>query len=163
MNEKWIQYYDSHAVGAGNSHMNDVLRYLVDEDKGQGRKKREEWALVPSTETVPKQENTIDCGAFICMFGYFISQDASWEFSQANVANFQKRMALAIIYFANNTEVQADSVEDSSSSSNDRQEIEPVGCNVSQGFPDHEILSSTNDCFYVAKLHNKLPQNIINY
>ncbi len=90
MKEKQIQYYDSHTVGAGNSHMNDVLRYLVDEDKGQGHVKREEWTLVPSTETVPKQENTIDCGAFICMFGYFISQDASLEFSQADVTNFRK-------------------------------------------------------------------------
>jgi Ulp1 family protease len=109
--------------------MNDVLWYLVDEDKGQGRVKREEWALVPSTKTVPKQENTIDCGAFICMFSYFyfISQDTSLEFSQANVTNFRKRMALAIINFANNTEVKADSVEDSSSSSNDRQEIVSEG------------------------------------
>jgi hypothetical protein len=97
------------------------------------------------------------------MFGYFISQDASLEFSQANVANFRKQMALAIINFVNNTEIQADSVEDSSSSSNDRQEIEPVGCDVSQGFLDHKILSSTNEGFYVAKLHDKLPQNIINY
>jgi hypothetical protein len=163
MKEKQIQYYDSHAVGAGNSHMNDVLQYLVNEDKGQGCVKREEWALVPSTEIVPKQENTIDCGAFICMFGYFVSQDASLEFSQANVTNFWKRMALAIINFSNNTEIQADSVEDSSSSSNDRQEIEPVGCDISWGFPGHKILSSTNDGFYVAKLRNKLPQNIINY
>jgi hypothetical protein len=72
-------------------------------------------------------------------------------------------MALAIINLANNTEVQADSVEDSPSSLNDKQEIEPDGCNIPQGFPDHEILSTTNDGFYVAKLHNKLPQNIINY
>ncbi len=90
MKEKRIQYYDSRTVGAGNSHMNDVLRYLVDEDKGQGCVKRKEWTLVPSTETVPKQDNTIDCGAFICMFGYFISQDVSLEFSQANVTNFWK-------------------------------------------------------------------------
>jgi hypothetical protein len=72
-------------------------------------------------------------------------------------------MKLAIINLANNTEVQADSVEASPSSLNDKQEIEPVGCDVPQGFPDHEILSSTNDGFYVAKLHDKLPQNIINY
>jgi Ulp1 family protease len=107
--------------------------------------KPQEWALVPSSESVPKQENTSDCGAFICMFGYFISQDASLVFSQVDVTNFRKRMALAIINFANNTEVQADSVEDSSSSSNDIQETEPVGCDVSQGFPDHEILSSSYD------------------
>ncbi len=89
--------------------------------------KREEWALVPFTETVPNKENTIDCVAFICMFGYFISQDAFLEFSQADVTNFRKRMALAIINYANNTEVQADSVEDSSSSSNDRQETNQLG------------------------------------
>ncbi len=54
--------------------------------------KPEEWALVTSTESVPKQENTSDCGTFICMFGYFISQDASLHFSQANVTSFWKRM-----------------------------------------------------------------------
>ncbi len=43
MKEKQIQYYDSLSVGAGNIYMNDVLQYLVDEDKGQGCVKREEW------------------------------------------------------------------------------------------------------------------------
>ena len=86
--EKWIHYYDSCSVGAGNMYMNDVLQYLVDEDKGQGHVKRKEWALVHSTETVPKQENTIDCGAFICMFGYLISQDASLLFNQKRCHKF---------------------------------------------------------------------------
>jgi hypothetical protein len=81
-------------------------------------------------------------------------------------------MALAIINLANNTEVsivdedpevQADSVVASPSSLNDKQEIEPVGWDVPQGFPDHKILSLTNDGVYVAKLNDKLPQNIINY
>jgi hypothetical protein len=162
MKEKRTQYYDSNSVGAGKSHMDIILKYLVDEDKGQHRVKHEEWVLVTSTESVPKKENTFDCGAFICMFGYFISQDSSLLFYQKDVTSFWKRMALAIINLANNTEVQADSVEDSSSSSNDIQEIEPVGCDVPQGFPDHEILSST-DGFYITKLHNKPPQNIINY
>ncbi len=53
MKEKQIHYYDSTSVGTGNSHMNDVLQYLVDEDKGQGCVKREEWTLVPSKESVP--------------------------------------------------------------------------------------------------------------
>ncbi len=39
MKEKQIQYYDSTSMGAGNSHMNAVLQYLVDEDKGLGRVK----------------------------------------------------------------------------------------------------------------------------
>ncbi len=90
MKEKRIQYYESTSVGAGNSQMNAVLRYLVDEDKGQGCVKPKEWVLVSSTESVPKQENTSNCGAFICIFGYFISQDAALVFSQANVASFRK-------------------------------------------------------------------------
>ncbi len=81
MKEKRIQYHDSTSVGTGNSHMNAVLQYLVDEDKGQGCVKPKEWALGTSTESVPKQENLSDCGAFIGMFGYFISQEASLLFS----------------------------------------------------------------------------------
>ncbi len=163
MKEKQIQYCDSLTVGTGKKYMDSILQYLVDEDKGQGRVKCEEWASAPPKESVPKQDNWSDCGAFICMFGYFISQDASLEFTQDDVSGFQERMALAIIICANNTEVQADPVEDSSSSSNTIQNIEPVGFDVSQDFPDHKILSSTNDGFYVAKLRDKLPQNIINY
>jgi hypothetical protein len=143
--------------------MNDILQYLVDEDNGQGCVKKEEWMLVPSNESVPQQKKWSDCGAFICMFGYFMSQDASLEFTQKDGTRFRQRMALAIINCANNTAVQADSDEASSSSLNTVQIIEPVKFDVSKCFPDCEILSSTNDGFYAAKLHNKLPQNIINY
>jgi hypothetical protein len=143
--------------------MNDVLQYLVDEDKGLGGVKKEKWRLLPSNEIVPKQKIWSNCGAFICMFGYFISQEAYLEFTQDNVTSFRERMALAIINCVNNTEVQADSDEDSSSSSNTVHIIEPVKFDVSKRFPDCKILSSTNDGFYVAKLSDKLPQNIINY
>ena len=68
--------------------MDSVLQYLVDEDKGQRHVKPEEWALVTSTKSVLKQKNTSDCGAFICMFGYFISQDASSLFNQKDVTSF---------------------------------------------------------------------------
>ncbi len=82
--------------------------------------------LVPSKESAPKHNKRSDCGTFICNFGYFISQDASLEFTQAHVTSFQKGMALAIKKFVNNTEVKAESVEDLSLSSKDVQEIEPV-------------------------------------
>jgi Ulp1 family protease len=42
MKEKQIQYYDSNAVGVGKSHMHIVLKYLVDEDKGQHHIKSDE-------------------------------------------------------------------------------------------------------------------------
>jgi Ulp1 family protease len=90
MKEKQIQYYGSNTVGAGKEHMDIVLRYLVNEDKRQCRIKHDEWALVTSTESVPQQNNSFDCGAFICMFSYFISQDASLVFNQADVTSFQK-------------------------------------------------------------------------
>jgi hypothetical protein len=34
MKEKGIQYYDSHTVGAGKEHMDIILKYLINEDKG---------------------------------------------------------------------------------------------------------------------------------
>jgi Ulp1 family protease len=88
MKEKRIQYYDSLSIGAGKKYMDSILQYLVDEDKEQGCVKKDEWRLVLSNESVPKQENKSDCGAFICMFSYFISQDASLEFTQDNVTSF---------------------------------------------------------------------------
>jgi hypothetical protein len=39
--------------------MNDVLQYLVDENKGQGHVKKEEWTLVPSNESVPQQKKLV--------------------------------------------------------------------------------------------------------
>jgi hypothetical protein len=41
MKEKQIQYYNSNSVGTGKSHMDIVLKYLVDEDKGQCHVKSE--------------------------------------------------------------------------------------------------------------------------
>jgi Ulp1 family protease len=68
MKEKQIQYYDSLSVSKGNSYMNDVLQYLVDEDKGQGCVKREEWTLVPSKKSVPKQKNGLTVvRSFACL------------------------------------------------------------------------------------------------
>ncbi len=58
--KKQIQHYDSTSFGAGKTYMDSILQYLVDEDKGQGRVKKEEWTLVPSNESVPKQENWSD-------------------------------------------------------------------------------------------------------
>jgi Ulp1 family protease len=105
MKEKQIQYYDSNSVGRGKTHMDIVLKYLANENKEEQCIKPEEWALVTSTESVPQQENTFDCGAFICMFVYFISQDSFLLFNQKDVTSFRKQMALAIINLANNTEV----------------------------------------------------------
>jgi Ulp1 family protease len=69
MKEKRIQYYDSHTVDTGKEHLDIILKYLIDEDKGQQHIKCDEWVLVTSTKSVPQQENIFDCGAFICMFG----------------------------------------------------------------------------------------------
>jgi Ulp1 family protease len=101
MKEKQIQYYDSNSVGAGN-HMDSVLQYLVDEDKAQRCVKPEEWALVTSTESVPKQKNTFDCGA---SFATSYHKTLLYFLIKKDVTSFRKPMALANINFANNTKV----------------------------------------------------------
>jgi hypothetical protein len=73
-----------------------------------------------------------------------------FTFQSSRCHKFPKTNALAVINLENNThitivdedpEVQADSVGASPSSLNDKQEIEPVECNIPQGFLDHKILS----------------------
>jgi hypothetical protein len=56
MKEKRTQHYDSHTVGAGKEHMDIILKYLIDEYKGQQRVKPDEWVLVTSTKSVPQQK-----------------------------------------------------------------------------------------------------------
>ena len=69
--------------------MDSVLQYLVDEDKGQHCVKPEEWALVTSTESVPKQKNTFNCGASFatsyhktCL--YFLIKKRCHKFPETN-------------------------------------------------------------------------------
>ncbi len=72
----------------------------------------EDWTLEPSC-TAPQQENTTDCGAFICMFIAFIHDgcDLNFKMNKVNVEDWQKRMILSIMSTKNGSS-KDDEIED---------------------------------------------------
>jgi sentrin-specific protease 1 len=72
-----IVVYDS--IGAtGQHHAKRLLEYLTNEmkDKLQQELAVHEWTLTTVAET-PLQANGHDCGAFMCIFAYYLSQNTS--------------------------------------------------------------------------------------
>jgi Ulp1 family protease len=81
MEEKQIQYYNSlNGVGKGHNYLKSTLRYLYDSDEIKEHIKPVEWKLVLCAETVPQQKNRVNCGAFDCIFCYYISHDSCLDF-----------------------------------------------------------------------------------
>jgi hypothetical protein len=48
-------------------------------------------------KTVPQQKNRVKCGAFVCMYCYYISHDSCLDFDESIIAKFQKTIALSIL------------------------------------------------------------------
>jgi hypothetical protein len=61
------------------------LRYLYDLDEKEEHIKPVEWKLVLCTKTVPllHQKNRVNCGAFVCIFYYYISHDSCLDFDES--------------------------------------------------------------------------------
>ena len=77
-----------------------VFRYLKDEYRrissgeeldGRGWK----WRKYP--KNLPQQNNTNDCGVYVCMFADFLSQDLPLLFSQQEIGVCRERIAVAIL------------------------------------------------------------------
>ena len=49
--------------------------------------------------TIPKQNNSYDCGVFICLFGRYVGQSKPTDFSQQDILQFRKHMELEITDF----------------------------------------------------------------
>lgn len=80
------------AHGVMSRHM---LQYLSDEylNKKAGMIEKGEWKLVSHGTTVPQQENTDDCGVFMCMFAKFLLQGLPLNFFGLHEKYFIIRMA----------------------------------------------------------------------
>ena len=102
MEEKRIQFYDSRLGYAdGMYYMKGLMQYLKDEwrAKKQGNlPDADKWVLVNSKD-LPQQENTYDCGVFICMFADFLSLERKPFLNQEQITNhrWREKIALSII------------------------------------------------------------------
>jgi len=96
--EKRIEYLDSMG-GPGTQVMRNLLRYLRDEmqDKLQQSLHVDEWELVSRGTSVPQQNNTSDCGVFVCVFCNHISFGQELDFGPENISYFRKRIAVDLM------------------------------------------------------------------
>ncbi|KAF2071588.1 hypothetical protein CYY_007097 [Polysphondylium violaceum] len=96
--EKLIQYYDS-LLGDNPACLSKLRRYLQDEMKN--RKKEgiinlDEFRDVTDKD-IPTQNNGYDCGVFMCKFAEFSSRGAKLNFTQKDITQYRRRMALEIL------------------------------------------------------------------
>jgi len=95
---KRIEYYDS--MGGTNIHCRKCLRqYITDEYKLKYSKELDlsEWTDHAPGSKVPQQQNTYDCGVFMCIFAAHVTQNKSFGFSQNDMPFFRKRIMLDIL------------------------------------------------------------------
>ena len=124
MKERRVKYYDSLVSdqtrtrgSIGESLQKSILQVVLKYLEGihlecKGSTLPEDWTLEPSC-TAPQQDNTTDCGAFICMFIAFIHDgcDLNFKMNKINVKDWQKRMILSIMSTKNGSN-KDDEIED---------------------------------------------------
>ena len=100
MDEKIIEYYDSIRGRSGLKYTKAVLRYLKDLDQSSQIRQQlsywEEWELVDVDDS-PKQNNSFDCGVFVCMIADCLGLDQPLTFTQEHINHCRQRIALAIL------------------------------------------------------------------
>lgn len=90
---KTVEHLDSMGTGGSPKVREHLLSWVFDEAADKGKKvDREEWKGID--RTVPVQENTDDCGVFLCKFADFLSRGWSkFTFSQEHMKYFRSRIA----------------------------------------------------------------------
>ncbi len=68
--------------------MKGTLQYLYDLGKKKEHIKPDKWKLVRCAETVPQQKNRVACGAFVCMYLYYVSYDSCLDLDESIIAKF---------------------------------------------------------------------------
>lgn len=78
--------------------MQRLLRYVQDEYQNKHSKKLDmkKWKAMSTERSVPQQNNGYDCGVFACQFAVFSALGKPFVFSQTDMPDIRKRMALEI-------------------------------------------------------------------
>jgi sentrin-specific protease 1 len=85
-NEKLLKFYDS-LGGEGGDFLNLILQYFASlTNTGFS-----EWTI-EVMRNIPKQENSYDCGVYVCQYSLCLSKGAPFTFHQRNMENIRKIM-----------------------------------------------------------------------
>jgi hypothetical protein len=93
-----IIYYDS-MRGNGDKYMNSILHYLQDDwmrTRGFHMPNLRQWTL-KNEQNVPVQDNSYDCGTFVCMFATCMALGCRMDFTQTDAPAMRLKLAHMII------------------------------------------------------------------
>jgi hypothetical protein len=92
-----ITYYDS-MLGNGDRYMHSILHYLQDDwmrTRGYDMPHVRQWVLRNDKE-IPVQDNSYDCGVFVCLFATCMVLDCGMEFDQSDAPTMRMKLAQLI-------------------------------------------------------------------
>lgn len=98
MEEKRFEFYDS--LGESGEEVLGVLRrWLVDEArvKRDGELNIDEWTNYQPRDSVPQQNNAVDCGVFTSQFADCLAEDRPFDFTQDDIPELRYYMAISIL------------------------------------------------------------------
>jgi len=99
MAEKKIRWFDS-LGGTNDTILRGLLSYLKDEWKSKVRSQPfqdTDWELVNCPSDLPRQNNTKDCGVFLCLFAAYLSLELPLDFGPDSILNARARIGHAVI------------------------------------------------------------------
>ena len=98
---KRIYYLDPLIVTSTNNIPGFLKQYLEDEWNAFGRTRefnRLEWNVVkPGKGEIPRQTNNYDCGVYVCMYAYYMSQNKRINFLSSDINIIRQRMTYSIM------------------------------------------------------------------
>ena len=85
-------------MGGGDIYLTVLKRYVTFE---YFRKKKENidwrnWSFIQCQNETPRQENSYDCGVFVCMFVHYLENNLEMNFTQRDIPSFRKHIAFSI-------------------------------------------------------------------
>jgi hypothetical protein len=107
-----ITYYDS-MRGNSDRYMNSILHYLQDDwlhTRGFEMPNLRQWTL-KNERAVPLQDNSYDCGAFVCLFATCMALGCNMDFTQNDAPAMRLKLAhLIFSHRINSSFPQSDNI-----------------------------------------------------
>jgi Ulp1 family protease len=101
--EELINVYDPWPGGKSPVWVDRITQYLSDEYKRLYNNNDYAVAFKDKLrdsavyQTCPKQNNSWDCGVYVCLFGYYLALDEEMDFSSEYVTKYRRTIAKCLM------------------------------------------------------------------
>ena len=99
LNAKSIGYLDSMGNSDSYGYMDDLLQWLYDEAiaKSLDPLNKAEWKLTNFSNIIPRQHESLDCGAFVIVAAHFIWKGKPLHYSQNDMNDYREKIGNSIL------------------------------------------------------------------